>query len=274
MKYVDSHAHVFKPGLKLAAVRRYAPSYEAITEDFIRNFESKGLTGGMLIQPSFLGSDNSFMIEAIDAYPTKLYGVAVVEPTCSFEALKELNAHNVVGIRLNLYGVEPPDLLSVEYQKLLGYLKRLDWHVELHTDAINLKSFIEPILDAGVKVVVDHWGKPIEDNPLEDEGFNYLLSKGETKQVWVKISGVYRLKKDADFNTCKQLANMMFPKLLEMFGAERLLWGSDWPHTNFEDSITYDDTWNAFVEMVSDDNIRQQILGKSFAQLLPKVGIE
>ena len=106
MKYVDSHAHVFKPGLKLAAVRRYAPNYEANKEEFIRNFESKGLTAGMLIQPSFLGTDNSFMIEAIDAYPTKLYGVAVVEPTISFEELQALSTHNIVGIRLNLYGVD------------------------------------------------------------------------------------------------------------------------------------------------------------------------
>ena len=183
MKYVDSHAHVFKPGLKLAAVRRYAPDYEASKDEFIRNFESKGLTAGLLIQPSFLGTDNSFMIEAIDAHPTKLYGVAVVEPTITIEELKELNSHNIVGIRLNLYGIEAPDLLSDEYQKLLGYLKQLDWHVELHTDAINLKNFIEPILKTGVKVVVDHWGKPTAVNPLEDEGFNYLLSKGETKQV-------------------------------------------------------------------------------------------
>ena len=269
MKYVDSHAHVFKPGLKLAAVRRYAPDYEASKDEFIRNFESKGLTAGLLIQPSFLGTDNSFMIEAIDAHPTKLYGVAVVEPTITIEELKELNSHNIVGIRLNLYGVEAPDLLSAEYQKLLGYLKQLDWHVELHTDAINLKNFIEPILKTGVKVVVDHWGKPTADNPLEDEGFNYLLSKGETKQVWVKVSGVYRLKKGAELDVCKQLASMMLPRLLDSFGPQRLLWGSDWPHTNFEEFIDYDTTWNTFVEMVPDENIRQLILGDSFEQLLP-----
>lgn len=269
MKYVDSHAHVFKPGLKLAAVRRYAPDYEASKDEFIRNFESKGLTAGLLIQPSFLGTDNSFMIEAIDAHPTKLYGVAVVEPTITIEELKELNSHNIVGIRLNLYGIEAPDLLSDEYQKLLGYLKQLDWHVELHTDAINLKNFIEPILKTGVKVVVDHWGKPTAVNPLEDEGFNYLLSKGETKQVWVKVSGVYRLKKGAELDVCKQLASMMLPRLLDSFGPERLLWGSDWPHTNFEEFIDYDTTWNTFVEMVPDENIRQLILGDSFEQLLP-----
>ena len=269
MKYVDSHAHVFKLGLKLAAVRRYAPDYEASKDEFIRNFESKGLTAGLLIQPSFLGTDNSFMIEAIDAHPTKLYGVAVVEPTITIEELKELNSHNIVGIRLNLYGIEAPDLLSDEYQKLLGYLKQLDWHVELHTDAINLKNFIEPILKTGVKVVVDHWGKPTAVNPLEDEGFNYLLSKGETKQVWVKVSGVYRLKKGAELDVCKQLASMMLPRLLDSFGPERLLWGSDWPHTNFEEFIDYDTTWNTFVEMVPDENIRQLILGDSFEQLLP-----
>ena len=39
--------------------------------------------------------------------------------------------------------------------------------------------------------------------------------------------------------------------------------------TNYEEPIDYDVTWNAFVEMVPEENIRQLILGESFEQLLP-----
>lgn len=270
MKLVDSHAHVFKPGLKLAAVRRYAPTYTASKEDFIRNFESKGLEAGVLIQPSFLGTDNSHMIEAIKTNPTKLYGVAVVEPSISLAELKEFDTHNIIGIRLNLYGVEQPDLTSDEWKTCLFYIKQLDWHVELHTDAVNLSTFVEPLLKAGVKIVIDHWGKPTVDNPLEDEGFKYMLSIGATNRVWVKISGVYRLKKGADFDTCQGLAKQMLPNLLESYGPKRLLWGSDWPHTNFESDINYDATWESFVDMVPDEIVRNTILGESFAELLPQ----
>ena len=32
---------------------------------------------------------------------------------------------------------------------------------------------------------------------------------------------------------------MLVPLLLKHFGPERLMWGSDWPHTRYEDRMNY-----------------------------------
>lgn len=268
MKKVDAHAHVFEPGLKLASVRRYAPEYKASIEQYIANFESKGLNTGVLIQPSFLGTDNSYMVDAIKAYPNQIYGVAVIdENTVTLEELEELNKHNVIGIRLNLYAKEIPNLRSETWKHVLSYIKKLDWHVELHIDAIVLPDLIDALLEAGVKVVVDHFGKP---NPpmeaLNDEGFKHLLSVGQTKRVWVKVSGCYRL---GGFDAGLEVGKNLMPSLLENFGADRLLWGSDWPHTQYEDKVTYDMAWQGFEKLVPEDK-RDAVLSQSFMDLLPK----
>lgn len=269
IKGIDAHAHVFKPGLKLAKVRRYAPEYEASIEEFLAHFESKGLDHGLLIQPSFLGTDNSFMVEAIRKNPDKLYGVAVVNPTVIEAGLDELNQHNIIGIRLNLYGKEIPDLTRDEWKPLLQKIKALDWHVELHIDAVELPALVEALLGYGVKVVVDHFGKPNPERLVNDEGFQYLLRKAETKQIWIKISGTYRLNKSAGLQKSIKAAETLIKPLLATYGPERLLWGSDWPHTQFEDRMTYDKSYAIFQQLVPDEQQRQCILVDAFNQLLP-----
>lgn len=236
MKYTDAHAHVFEPTLSMETIRRYTPDYVASVEEFIHHLDEHQMERGILIQPSFLGTDNSYMIEAINQYKTRLWGVAVIEPSASEKSLEELKANNIIGIRLNLYGKEIPNLNSAEWKSCLAIIKRLDWHVELHTDACNLPPLIKSLLEQEVKVVVDHFGKPDTRNPLEDEGFKYLLACGKTDRVWVKISANYRIGGPVGG---KELAKKLVPILLEHFSSNRLLWGSDWPHTQNESIMTY-----------------------------------
>jgi predicted TIM-barrel fold metal-dependent hydrolase len=66
---IDSHAHVFVRGLPLASGRRYAPTYEATLDDYRAMLASIGLSHGVLVQPSFLGTDNGFLLSCLDAHP-------------------------------------------------------------------------------------------------------------------------------------------------------------------------------------------------------------
>ncbi len=58
---IDSHAHVLKRGLKLAPSVRDAPDHDATHEDCIKVLDTNGISDAVLIQPSFLGTDNSHM---------------------------------------------------------------------------------------------------------------------------------------------------------------------------------------------------------------------
>ena len=62
---VDTHAHVFVQGLALAATRRHSPEHDATTADYLALLDAHGCSHGVLVQPSFLGSDNSFLVRAL-----------------------------------------------------------------------------------------------------------------------------------------------------------------------------------------------------------------
>src|SRR3546814_17001564 len=61
---IDSHAHVFVPGLSVIAERRYTPDYAAPLDDYLALLDAQGLAHGVLVQPSFLGTDNSHLTAA------------------------------------------------------------------------------------------------------------------------------------------------------------------------------------------------------------------
>lgn len=263
MQVIDTHAHIFEPGLNLAAVRRYAPDYAVTARDYLATLDKHGVSRGVLIQPSFLGTDNTYMIEALKQFPQRLRGVAVVDPAIDRAALEAMDAAGVVGIRLNLTGLSLPRLWEPEWQTLFAHLRRLDWQVEVLRDSAGLPFVIEPLLEAGLTVVIDHMGRPTEAG-ADDPGLRYLLQSARSRRVWVKISGLYRNWPDlSDLSQAKNCT----ARLLDAFGPERLLWGSDWPHTQNETNIRYAMTQQQFEACVPDMVDRKIILQDAPARL-------
>jgi predicted TIM-barrel fold metal-dependent hydrolase len=78
MSLVDTHIHVFVRGLPLAPVRRYVPEYDATCEDYLRHAQPSGVTHAVIVQPSFLGTDNSYMCGVLRQHRHALRGIAVV----------------------------------------------------------------------------------------------------------------------------------------------------------------------------------------------------
>src|SRR4051794_28182411 len=75
---IDTHAHVFTRDLMLASDRRYAPGYDAPFADYLAMLDRNGVSHGVLVQPSFLGTDNTFLAKALLQAPDRLRGIAVV----------------------------------------------------------------------------------------------------------------------------------------------------------------------------------------------------
>lgn len=233
---VDTHAHVFQRGLSLASGRRYVPDYDATLENYLVVLDQHDVTHGVLVQPSFLGTDNSYMLAALRKAPARLRGIAVVDPGIAPAELDALDRDGVVGIRLNLVGSQLPDLSTQLWQDFFKQAARLDWQVEVHREARDLPLVLPSLLRAGVNVVVDHFGRPDPQLGINDPGFQYLLKTAASRRVWVKLSGAYR---NGTNGVGEQTALAAIPLLRASFGMDRLLWGSDWPHTQFETTVNY-----------------------------------
>jgi len=234
---IDSHAHVFSRELDLTTARRYTPDYDATLGLYLDNLREHGLSHGVLVQPSFLGTDNSYLLAALQLAPEQLRGVVVVERDISCERLNEMDRCGVVGVRLNLMGKALPDLSEPAWRSFFAHLVELDWHVELHRQVEDLPILIRGLMPFGIKIVVDHFGRPDARLGMDQPGFGQMLEQGLNGQVWMKVSGIYRLGGSEQQNL--DFARQALPLLEQSFGLRRLVWGSDWPHTQHENSINY-----------------------------------
>lgn len=183
-----------------------------------------GVTRGVWVQPSFLGTDNSLMIDALESHPDNLRGIAVVNPDVHIETLKTLHQSGVRGIRLNLAGIShdiPEWTLS---ENIWEAIHTLGWHLEIHTDQGKLPQVLRQI-PSDIPLVVDHMAKPLEACASAPT-LQALKKHASLAPVYVKLSGAYRL-------------GVVNPETLTSFllrelGPSALLWGSDWPCTNHE----------------------------------------
>ncbi len=234
---IDGHAHVFSRELDLTSARRYSPDYDATLALYRHNLQSHGLSHGVLVQPSFLGTDNRYLLDALKQAPGQLRGVVVVERDISRADLDTMDRLGVVGIRLNLMGKALPDFSQPEWKLLFDHIAELDWHVELHRHVADIPALIRGLIPFGVKIVVDHFGRPDARLGLEQPGFREMLELGLGGQVWMKVSGIYRLEGSEQENL--DFARAALPLLVQSFGPQRLVWGSDWPHTQHENQVSY-----------------------------------
>ncbi|WP_439398879.1 amidohydrolase family protein [Bradyrhizobium sp. PMVTL-01] len=252
---IDTHAHVFHRGLKLAPGRRYAPDYDAPLALYLEQLDRSGMSNGVLVQPSFLGTDNSYLVDCLKQANGRLRAIAVVDPAVSAEELRALDRAGVVGIRLNLVGQPLPDLAAGEWKALLGQVKAMGWQVEIQRNAADLAVLAPQLLDHGLTIVLDHYTLPDPKLGVADPGFQSVLKLGATKNVWVKISAPYR-----NGAAGEEFAKQACPLLRNAYGLDRLLWGSDWPHTQFEATQTYAKNREFLDALIVDNSERAQVL--------------
>jgi predicted TIM-barrel fold metal-dependent hydrolase len=256
---IDTHAHVFHRGLELAPGRRYAPDYDAPLALYLEQLDRNGMTNGVLVQPSFLGTDNSYLVDCLKQASGRLRGIAVVDPGVAADDLRALDRAGVAGIRLNLVGQPLPDLAAGEWKALLGRVKDMGWQVEVQRNASDLATLAPQLLDRGVTVVLDHYALPDPKLGVADPGFQSLLKLGATRNVWVKISAPYR-----NGAAGEEFAKQAYPLLRDAYGLDRLLWGSDWPHTQFEATQSYAKNRQFLDTLIVDQAERAQVLASPY----------
>lgn len=222
----DYHAHVFRAGESATANPRYVPDYDAGLDEYLAMLDRHGLEWGTLVQPSFLGTDNSLLLEALVSSPDRLRGVVVVDADNPFSTCPKPDDWHKLGVRgarLNLIGMSSPELSNEHWADFVSRMTCLGWHLEIQAKADQLAELEQIIADLPCRVVIDHLGLP-DDSDFEAHPLSRLI---EMDHLWVKASGRYRSPEGlADTYLC-QLLDRGFP---------RLVFGSDWPHTRFEDA--------------------------------------
>jgi predicted TIM-barrel fold metal-dependent hydrolase len=224
----------------------------------LQQLRDNNLSHGVLVQPSFLGTDNQYLLDALARAAGQLRGVAVVDMDISRAELRQMAGQGVVGIRLNLMGKPLPDFTEPAWKRLLDEVAALGWHVELHRGVEDIPGLIRGLMPFGCKIVIDHFGRPDAVMGVDHPAFQALLECGLSGRVWVKVSAIYRLGGSPEQNA--EFARAALPLLIKCFGMSRLVWGSDWPHTQHESDIDFAHVVGQLQALDCSDDVRRALL--------------
>lgn len=244
----DCHVHVFDASLA-ARHGHYRPVDRPLAQ-----IEAVALAHGVghlvLVQPSVYGTDNSLMLRALAVEPGRHRGVAVVDEDITDTELDTMHAHGVRGVRFNLVSpVGESATRAGRFAALAPRLRQRGWHVQWYASAAELPSVAELHRDSGLTCVLDHlagFGTRVDlDNPAW-QAVEVLALRG----AWLKLSGWYRLDAQTPYTA-------LLPQIRRLAGpfGERMVWGSDWPHTMFAaDAMpSYGSTWQLVVDAIGRD---------------------
>lgn len=263
----DCHAHVFGPGDRYPFIPHglYTPA-DALPRDYRHMLGALGLQRGVLVQPSIYGTDNRAMLDAMAQDRRRLRGIAVVPYDIGTAEIERLHGEGIRGVRCNIVdlkfgkGVLPLN----ELKSLASRIKPFGWHVEFLMHVNEFGDLDGQLGDFPVDVVFGHMGYVPISLGTATAGFNAMLRLMRDGKAWAKLTAPYR----------QTMREMPYPdvdptvQILLEKAPDRLLWGSDWPHTFIKTGMPNDgDLFDLFVHWVPDAALRRKILVTNPAKL-------
>jgi len=224
----DCHVHVFEAAEDGATAGHYRPVHRPL-EAIEAIAAAHGCGHLVLVQPSVYGADNRLLLQALARSDGRHRGVVVLRGDESQADLLRMRDLGVRGIRFNLVSPvgSPEAEAGRQLRALAGRLRDLDWHVQWYASAAVLPWLADWQRVTGLRFVLDHLAGlgarvPLDGSPWE------ALADLAANGAWVKLSGWYRLDAQAPYDALHDRIRAV----AALFG-ERLVWGSDWPHTSF-----------------------------------------
>lgn len=233
MGIVDCHFHVIAPldRAPMAPGRSYTPTPASIG-DWRAALAPLGVTHGVIVQPSFYGTDNRVLLEALREGQGQFVGIAAVDQDVSDATLDRLAIAGVRGVRVAHFRAGDPRAMGgfVRWEAFDALEPRLaarGLHLQLFTDSRLLPDIAARIRRSRVPIVIDHMGRAPAQLGAAHEGIRTLLELMRDGPVWVKLSGIANL---SDTGPAYEDARPIHAALMTS-SPGRLVWGSDWPHT-------------------------------------------
>jgi predicted TIM-barrel fold metal-dependent hydrolase len=241
MKHYDCHAHAYD---QIDAIKgaRYVPSRLAPLDSWLKLSRENGCKGGVLVQVSFFGNDNSQICQALSKLSRdKFVGVAGTSLDVTADELDRLVEAGIRGVRWNLVsGCDIPDLSSNSALTFFERMRVANLHLELHLEGNKTAQILDRVTDQGIPIVLDHFGLPSNSDHRLDPLLQKIDCLSDRSNLFVKFSAHYRTPFDL-------LAHA--DRLEDLLSAEHIVWGSDWPHTRFEQVTNFKS-----VSVVRDEN--------------------
>jgi predicted TIM-barrel fold metal-dependent hydrolase len=276
MNYVDAHVHVWTDDTHHYPLARGYKKEDVkpatfTPEDLFKHTRPNGVDRINLIQMSYYGFDNSYVLDMIAGHKKTFVGTAVIDPEADGveKTMTQLGKKGVKAFRIH------PRLTKSKVANWLqppGYAKMF---AQAARNGQALSCLIDP--DAlpeidrmskkypGTTVIIDHLARIGASGTIDDKAVKALCDLARHKKVYVKVGAFYALgKKKAPYTDLSDLIE----KVVKAYGPERCLWESDCPFQvveghKYKDSI---DLVKSRLKFLSDGD-REWLLRKTAEKL-------
>jgi predicted TIM-barrel fold metal-dependent hydrolase len=275
---IDVHCHVVSPdrtAWPLAPIggkqSDWSSERPTTPEQLLAAMDSAGVAKAAVVQASTAyGHDSSYLADSIKRFPERFTGVFSIDPLDS-KALEQMDhwvSLGMTGMRVFTTGSTMPgqqtwldDERAYPVWKRAGELK-LPIAMQMTADGIPLllkivKAFPE------TNFALDHCARPVINDGPPYAAAQSMWDLAPYKNIYLKITS----RTVEHMQAGKATPETFMRKLIEVFGSDRLLWGSNFP--------AHDDTLPNIVketlhvlESVSDAD-RAQILSGTAMRLYP-----
>ncbi len=236
---LDAHLHVWpSPSAYPYAEGRAPPdalaevsSAEALLEQFAR----AGVDGCVIVQPINLAFDHAYVSSVIEKYPGRFVGCCLADPTTGGGGVDELrrlldSGYRAVRFNPGLWpeGEKMTNRVGREMFRLCGERRApvgfMCFHgLDRSVDEIETLCAQYP----DTPVLMDHFGFC---KGVDDPNWRKLLGLARFPQVVVKASAQFRVVPEGGEKRWPYAsAGDQLRELVDTFGADRVVWGSDFP---------------------------------------------
>jgi predicted TIM-barrel fold metal-dependent hydrolase len=227
---VDTHVHVVSGDRKTYPVLPEAPDWPVTEiEPLAQSMDEVGVERALLVQTFFTyGTDNRYMIDAAAQYRRRFATVAVIDqlaPDAPQVLTTLVDVHGVRGVRFMPKGLPPGALWDPRSFPVWERAGALGIPITIAAELEHLPrmpAVVERFPQ--VKVAFEHmWALEIGDPPYAP--ISAILPLARFPNVYLKLcpNNSHMLREG------KGSAKHFFGALIEHFGIERMMWGSNYP---------------------------------------------
>jgi len=234
MQCIDAHQHFWK--------------YDSVTHSWIDDematirhdfnpadlkplLEANGLDGCIAVQADQTEAETDFLLQL--AKENDFIKGVVGWVDLRSENIRERLAHYaqfplIKGFRHVLQGEEPEFMLHPDFKRGIAALKEFNFTYDLLLFPQHLKAALELVKEnPDQRFVIDHIAKPAIKNGLIYEWEKDIQTIAKQQNVYCKVSGMVT---EADYkNWTKADMTPYMDIVINAFGTDRVMFGSDWP---------------------------------------------
>ena len=282
---VDTHVHVFTgdrkkyPQIIDTARAGAIPSITEIgqtpwplttTEGLATMMDEAGVDKATLVQAYFIYEyDNSYTIDSCIQYPQRFASVVVLDPMDpkSPDLLEQqVTRQSVAGIRFMRGRLPESSLGKPETFPLWARIEKLKLPLAIN-DRVGEISKVMPVMEkySGVRVAFEHaWGHKV-GAPPNYEVLAPLFALAKNPNVFIKTA----INNIAAARDGGGTPEQLYTKLVEVYGANRIMWSSNYPaHPKFGGiKQRLEESRKAIAHLSADD--QAWILGKTALAFYP-----